>query len=224
MDDRLNASIRHIERPKRLHWRPISEKGFPVPWFVAWIDGKPDFRVADSDKYRRAIQHDLCWMCGQTLGRHKAFVLGPMCAINRTTAEPPCHRECAEYAAKACPFLTKPRMRRNDADRPDEAVNPGGIMITRNPGVVLIWMTRAYQVFRSGAGRLIKLGEPTEIMAYAEGRPATRAELEASINSGLPLLSKEAALDGPEGIAALADAVKRADAMFKQLLPMMRAA
>ena len=87
--NRLNASIAHIPLPKRLRWAPISETGYPVPWFVDWIDGKPDFRVMDGRKYDRAIKHDLCWLCGQTLGRFKVFTAGPMCAVNRTSGEPP---------------------------------------------------------------------------------------------------------------------------------------
>ncbi len=219
MDDRLNASIRDIPRPKRMRWQPISPAGYPVPWFVAWIDGVPDFRVADQEKFMRALRRDLCWLCGQTLGRHKAFVIGPMCAVNKTTAEPPCHRECAEYALRACPFLTKPRMRRNEEDRPPEAIDPAGVMIKRNPGCVLLWMTRSYQVERAANGVLIKLGDPTELVPYAEGRIATRAELDASITSGLPILSKIAAQEGRRAMEALQRQVSEADALLKRLLP-----
>ena len=60
-----------------------------------------------------------CWLCGQTLGKHMTFPIGPMCAITRTTAEPPSHLACAEYAVKACPFLSQPRMRRNERDLPE---------------------------------------------------------------------------------------------------------
>src|SRR5262245_17927108 len=112
----LNASIRDIPLPARMARLPISPAGYPVPWFVATIKGEPDFRVIGPDKIARAVRADLCWLCGQTLGRFKAFVGGPMCAVNRTSAEPPSHRECAEYAVRACPFLTRPRMRRNEKD------------------------------------------------------------------------------------------------------------
>lgn len=219
MDDRLNASIADIPRPKRLQYRPISPAGYPVPWFVAWFDGVPDFRVADQEKLVRALRNDLCWLCGQTLGRHKAFVIGPMCAVNRTTAEPPCHRDCAEYALRACPFLIKPRMRRNEQDRPAVAIDPPGVMLTRNPGCALLWMTGTYQMTRTRNGPLIKLGEPTEIVPYAEGRIATRAELNASITSGLPFLSKIAAQEGHHAMEALNRQVNEADALLKRLLP-----
>lgn len=41
------------------------------------------------------------------------------------------------------------------------------------------------------------------IIAFAEGRRATRAEVEASIYSGLPILEGQAAEEGPAAVAAL---------------------
>src|SRR5262245_23013157 len=135
---KLNASICDIPIPERMRHRPVSATGYPVPWFVAWINGEPDFRIVDPPKVGRAVRGDLCWLCGQTLGsRHKAFILGPMCSVNLVSSEPPSHRTCAEYAVAACPFLTKPRMRRNDKDQPTETREPGGLMVHRNPGVAL---------------------------------------------------------------------------------------
>jgi hypothetical protein len=32
------------ELPLRMRGLPLDERGYPVPWFVAWIDGKPEFR------------------------------------------------------------------------------------------------------------------------------------------------------------------------------------
>src|SRR5688500_69447 len=94
------------------------ERGYPVPWFVSWLDGKPEFRVADASKFRLALRERRCWVCGERTKRRKdnwpdlTFVLGPMCTITRTTAEPPCHFECAEFSAMACPFLSMPKAKR----------------------------------------------------------------------------------------------------------------
>src|SRR5437764_29347 len=96
--------------PSRLKLLPVDERGFPVPWFVAWIDGKPDFRVVDQRKMAIAVSEKRCWVCGDFLGRYMAFVIGPMCAVNRVSSEPPSHRECAEFSVRACPFLTKPKV------------------------------------------------------------------------------------------------------------------
>jgi len=199
----LNASIRAIPIPDRMRSRPVSSTGYPVPWFVAWLNGEPDFRCVDAPKVSRAVRGKLCWLCGQMLGRHLAFTIGPMCAVNRVSSEPPSHRDCAEYAVKACPFLVRPRMRRNDKDRPAEAFEPGGVMIRHNPGVSLVWITSGYKTFRADGGWLFNIGPPEQVHFYAEGRPATRAEVLASIETGLPLLREVAERQGHEAVVAL---------------------
>lgn len=196
--------------PARIKALATDHRGFPVPWFVAWIDGAPDFRVVGPGKVVQAVRQQLCWICGQRLGAFKTFVIGPMCAVNRVSSEPPSHRDCAEFAAKACPFLIKPRMRRNDKDMPPEARNPGGVMIARNPGVALVWVTRSFKPFRAEGGVLFEVGDPASVEWYAEGRAATRAEVMASIDSGLPLLRAAAEPEGPSAVWELARCIARA--------------
>lgn len=197
-----------LEIPARIKKLQRNEKGYPVPWFVQWIDGKPDFRVMDGDKWRAAIEYKLCWICGEGMGKFKAFVIGPMCAVNRTSGEPPSHRECAEYAAKACPFLVEPKRVRREKGLP-EGDCVGGISLARNPGVALVWITASYEVFPVKAepgvagGYLIELGDPIEVLWYAEGREATRGEVMASIESGLPLLETEAKKESQEAMDQL---------------------
>ncbi len=213
--EKLNQAIWSIPMPDRIKRLPISDTGFPIPFFVAWIDGKPDFRVIGPDKLPQAVNRKLCWVCGQPLGQFKAFPIGPMCAITRTISEPPCHLECAEYAVQACPFLANPRMRRNEKNLPPEYQEPAGTMILRNPGATCIWVTKDFRAFRSGTGVLFQLGDPSSVHWFAEGRKATRAEVQHSIDTGLPLLTAEAEKDGPEGVAELKRHIERA----KPLLP-----
>ena len=179
--------------PPRIAKLPVNKAGYPTPWFVAWVDGVPDFRVVGPGKLDDAIEYQLCWLCGQHRGANAAFVIGPMCSVNRISAEPPSHRDCAIYAATACPFLTTPGMRRRDNNLPEDASEPDGEMIRRNPGVALVWITRTWRTLHHY--RLFDVGEPTETLWYAEGRPATRAEVLASIESGLPILQDSAAQD-----------------------------
>src|SRR6516164_3611940 len=94
--------------PDKLKHLPIDERGYPVPWFVDWVDGKPEFRAMDGRKFRDAIKKRLCWVCGDRLGINLAFLAGPMCGINRTSAEPPSHYICAAWSARNCPFLNNP--------------------------------------------------------------------------------------------------------------------
>lgn len=171
---------------------PLDDRGYPVPWFVAWQDGKPEFRAMDPLKLIKAVKQKLCWVCGERMGVNVCFVAGPMCGINRTSSEPPSHLDCARWSAQNCPFLSNPRMVR----REDETLNNArftaegaGVAIARNPGVAMLWITRQYEVFNDGKGRpLIQMGEPESVEWWACGRVATRAEVVESIESGLPNL------------------------------------
>jgi hypothetical protein len=135
--------------PDRMKDLPLDERGYPVPWFVAWIDGKPEFRAVDPNKFVEAVNQKLCWVCGRRLGNHFCFVSGPMCGITRTTSEPPSHMECGEWSARNCPFLGNP----NAVRREDEVINnakmrenTAGIALVRNPGVAMTWMTREVDI------------------------------------------------------------------------------
>jgi len=194
-----------MEMPERIAALPRDEKGRPVPWFVHWEDGIPDFRVIEAGKIVTAVRDGRCWVCGQKLGRCLAFVIGPMCAVNRVSSEPPSHRDCAVFSAQACPFLSTPRMHRNEKDLPPEnAYRKGaGIPLDRNPGVALVWMTLSFKPFKTEGGVLFDLGPPLETLWYCQGRPATRAEIMHSIETGLPALLELANVDGPEAVKDL---------------------
>jgi len=194
--------------PRRIAQLPIDDRGYPVPWFVHWADGKPDFRVVGSGKVRAAIQHSACWICGQTLGSFKTFLIGPMCAINRISGEPPSHTECARFAAAACPFLVRPLARRREAGIPEESsFSPTGL--TRNPGVALLWTTAGYRAILGLGGevlfRLLPPVPPAErnVEWWREGRRATREEVLESIESGYPALFELAEKDGPDAVTVL---------------------
>lgn len=195
------------EMPRRIAELPVDAVGRPVPWFVAWIDGKPDFRVVGPGKLQQALKGSLCWVCGRGFagGEDRAWLIGPMCTVNLVTAEPSSHLDCAVWSGRNCTFLITPNMVRRDRHMPEGAVNPAGIMIRRNPGASVVWVTgyRAWKAEREGRGYLFRLGPAKRALWFAEGREATRAEVLASIDSGLPLLRDMAEKDGPEAVAEL---------------------
>jgi hypothetical protein len=210
--------------PLRIAALPRDQRGYPVPWFVIWMkdgepqkrgEGEPDFRILFPKAREIAVKRQFCWICGEKMGVHQVFAIGPMCAINRTTQEPPSHRECVQWAMKACPFLAHPGRRRDDRDLPDEDnLYVAGTMIERNPGVTCLWES-GFRIFNAGNGWLIGLGSPKRIDWWTLGRQATRAEVEASIESGYPFLFEAAKKDGLEAIHELGRL--RLEAM--QLLP-----
>lgn len=215
-----NGQIDRAAMPERIKALPVL-RGFPVPWFVAKVDGEYDFRVMDPAKLRDAVKYGLCWVCGERLGRHKAFVIGPMCGINHTSAEPPSHVDCARFSARHCPFLSRPKMkRREDELTRDAATRVAGRMLSRNPGACGVWHVVQYETFGDGrGGRLFDVGEPMAVEWYAEGRAATRAEVEASIASGIHLLEEQCDTEPtPRQVAAArAELVTRRKALERWL-------
>jgi hypothetical protein len=192
------------EIPKRMQHLPLTAAGHPIPFFVAYVNGKPDFRVMDADAFETSMNRRACWLCGRRItGVTAAFVIGPMCAVNRISAEPPSHVDCALYAARACPFLSNPEKVRRDSHMPENVGTAAGIGISRNPGVALVWVTRHFAVVEDGNGYLFQIGEPTRTFWLARGRDATREEVMASIDSGLPILQEMARDEGPDAEADL---------------------
>lgn len=191
-----------VDMPDRIAGLPRDSRGFPVPRFVYWTEaGEPDFRMIKPGWMTECIKHNRCWLCGGHMGRHMAFVIGPMCCVNRVNAEPPSHYDCARFAARNCPFLTKPKMRRNAKDMPPEHIPAPGLPIDRNPGVCAIWVTSSYKPYKAGRqvgedGVLFDLGPATRLEFWCEGRPATRAEVDESVRTGLPLLQAVADAEG----------------------------
>jgi hypothetical protein len=205
--------------PPRVARLPVSPEGYFVPWFV-WFrdDGTPDFRVVAPGKVGIAYRQRRCWICGEHLGRHLSFVAGPMCGVNRTSAEPPSHRDCAIFAATACPFLSQPRMRRNDKGLPEERTYNEGA-IPRNPGVSMVWTTGSYKPFTvprtdGSAGNLFTMGEPEEVLWFCQGRAADRIEVMDSVGSGMPILRAAADHDGPA-------AHKELDSLYQSFLKLL---
>jgi hypothetical protein len=236
-DQTMTTIAEHLRKdltplPARLRQLPIDHRGYPVPWFVQWVDARgretdamtrgaiPEFRLMDGRKWARAVREGRCWVCGDLLGVYKTFVVGPMCGINRTTTEPPSHLECAEWSAVNCPFLVRPRMVRRDNDGLHATAEViGGVGLDRNPGVALLWTTKQFAVWRDDAGKpLIRIGDPTAVRWYAEGRPATRAEVVASVAGGLPFLRALAEEQDRAEPGAIAELETRA-AAFEALYP-----
>jgi hypothetical protein len=203
--------------PERMRHLPVDPiRGFVVPWFVTWIDGKPEFRLTGPEKRITAVNQNRCWVCGGKLTRERSFVIGPMCTVNRVSAEPPSHHECATYSAQNCPFLTKPHMVRREDDLTRSCKeNVAGVMIASNPGVIAVWNCLDYKVIPAPAkddrdAWLIQVGEPYSVEWYKEGRTATHDEVSQVMVDRLPILSEMAREEGQEALLALGRAIDKA--------------
>jgi hypothetical protein len=213
--------LSQADMPASIRRLPVDARGYPIPFFVDYVDGQPEFRAADMRKLQACVKESRCWVCGEPLHRSRvgfkstlAFAIGPMCGINRISSEPPSHVDCAEWSARNCPFLARPYMRR----REDEHFNAEkfadrqrGVALLRNPGVVLVWYTDVYAVVPTANGPLFSVGPLTRPPTWwAEGRPATREEIHHSIETGLPALRAACELEPtPERRAAAVAALER---------------
>jgi hypothetical protein len=188
------------EAPPAIRRLPVDARGFPVPFFVAWLDGKPDHRIVEPIKLMRCVREGLCWICGQKLTRPAVCVIGPMCGVNHVSSEPPSHEACARFAVQGCPFMSRPNMRRREAGLPPELVAAPGVM--HNPGLSLLWWTERVEVFKAAGPRshrrLFDIGDPLRVEWWTEGRLATRDEAEAALAVGLPKLMAQAGGDAAE--------------------------
>jgi hypothetical protein len=187
--------------PQRIRALPRDARGWPVPRFVEWFDGKPDFRVMNPAHMARCIQRKKCWICGEPLGRWLVFVLGPMCVVNVLTSEPPSHFDCAQYAARVCPFLAMPSASYRPAR--DGSEPPPGIMLAHNPGVCALWTCREYKVEKVGKGVLFKPGAATKVEWWSNGRGATAPEIAQAVGKGMRHLCATAIAEGNGAVEAL---------------------
>jgi ferredoxin len=187
--------------PDRIAALPVDHRGFPIPWFVAWQDGKPVFPAMDPEKMAKAIKDSRCWVCGQPLGRYKVYVVGPMCIANRVSSEPPSHLDCARFAAENCPFLANPNMKRVPIEKYEGTTeNVAGIMIPRNPGVTAVATCEGPLIWhRDGPGVLFDVAPIISVEWF---------------DSGLPILRDMAAQEGPAALAHLAECEASARALF----------
>jgi len=212
--------------PERMRRLPVDARGYPVPYFVAWFDaagaatkrgvGTPDFRMVHPGTIARCHTDALCWVCGQPLGSYKSFVIGPMNALSRTSSEPPSHLDCADFSARACPFLVHPNEKRREKRIPGEWHKPDGQTISCHPRMAVVWTVKRYQVRQVRSDVVFDVGTPEHVRWYTEGRLATRAEVVASIDSGLPRLYENAK---PRGQGGADDIKRRYDASMALVPP-----
>jgi hypothetical protein len=107
--------------PERMSRLPRDARGLPIPYaqFVG-SDGTPDFRVLDAHKVEHCLVFRRCGLCGDPMGRHLHFIGGPRCVAHGIFHDPPMHKECAEFALRACAHLNRSKGKYSSAPLPSE--------------------------------------------------------------------------------------------------------
>lgn len=189
----MNHKLENVVLPERIKALPVDDRGFPVPYFVAIVDGKPDHRITDPNKLVACVSQGLCWVCGQPLHNDITFIVFPMCAANSITDEPPAHYECNKFSCTYCPHLSNPKAKRNTHHLPGELVrSETGIDNTGLP-VQGIWTPycNEYQIEPTSTSLLFRLATPEKVEWYYEGRLATKEEVLSNFNVRIPVLERQ---------------------------------
>lgn len=175
--------------PDCMAGRPVDRRGFPVPWFVTVKDenGDWDFAQVEKTRWDAAFEYNRCWVSGEPLGAYKSFVSGPLGVVNLIAGDPPVKKELALWSVKVCPFLSRPLARRSEKDLGDITVSAHqGFAVNRNPGVTAIYTTKSHARVNSA---VVRMGPLEDITWWCQGRPATRTEVQASLDEGLRIIA-----------------------------------
>lgn len=154
--------------PQALRQRPRSPSGqLPIPYTVPVIDGVPDFRVSDGEKWLECVTRGLCPLCGEEIKGNFWFVGGPLCHENRLFLDPGMHRDCAEYALQVCPFLASPKGHYANLGQrpPPEGFTVFPIVGPTRPDVFMLGRARSYRV----SGALILADRWLEVVWWRDG-------------------------------------------------------
>lgn len=160
--------------PARLAARPRDPRGLPIPYVVLMVNGVPDFRITDLERWAAAVSQHRCGLCGQPLGAWSAFIGGPKSMASHCFTDSAMHRDCAEFAIKVCPYLALPSMKRTSQRAEHEGVLLTTIeeVVEERPAYFGLGITRQYGVEtmpESGA-LFVRAGPWESLTWYREGQ------------------------------------------------------
>lgn len=194
--------VSSIPIPERLARRPRDSRGYPIPASVQ-IDaqGKPDFRVTDVRQWQSLVSRRCCALCAEPLGRHLAFVGGPLSHKSRFFTDAAMHKECAEYALKVCPFLAAPRFKFANpehlrvAEGQELVIN--GLASDTRPERFFLGITRGFQVV-SVSGEIVLQAEPWESTTWwRQGEPMAQDEAPSTMTEPVPSADRSVSDERP---------------------------
>lgn len=93
-------------------------------------------------------------------------------------------------------------------------------MLEHNPGVTLLWTTKAYNIVKDGrGGYLISIGQAEHVKWYCRGREASVEEITKAIEKGYPKLRAMAETEGDEALTDLSRAREKFQTLVNQWPP-----
>lgn len=160
--------------PPIMQHLPLDERGYPIPYFVSIVDGKPEFRYQDGRKREAMINHNLCFICGKKLhDKSYWFLTGPAGLLNQVGSDAPMHEDCARFSLSACPHMVYQNAERRENGAPIEKA--AGLIREKPPVMYLIKADKVdVERYREGKQESVyfryrTLKDKTEKYAYHNG-------------------------------------------------------
>jgi hypothetical protein len=176
--------------PPRMRTLPRDADGQPIPHLVTKVATKFETTLGPDLALTTLFAQKRCWLCGEQLGRYAAFVGDPLTSVTRVSRTPPAHHDCAKYAAVT------------------------GLLQPKTLKVSLVWVTRDYGMRRTADGHVFAVGDAEQAFWFSDGRGATREEVTAAMQEGLPDLYEIAKRGGDAALGGLDLQVARASRQF----------
>ena len=136
--------------PKIMAHLKTDDRGYPIPYFVPIVNGKPEFRYQDIFKREACLKRKLCSICGKKLFKKSYwFISGPWGLKNKTASDAPMHEDCARFSIATCPHLIYQKAdRRTDipADSP---------LIAEKPDIIFLIKADKYEAKKTEKHKII---------------------------------------------------------------------
>ncbi len=135
----------NIAIPKELAHLKVDHRGYPIPFFVSYQNGVPEFRFLNITKQHFILENKLCGICGKKLNKDYSYVIsGPKGYENKISSDSAMHRVCAEFSLQACPhlYLEKAERRTNDDLGKAIAAKPSIVIMDKPEKLFLIKISK----------------------------------------------------------------------------------
>lgn len=104
------------------------------------------------------------------MGRHVAFIGGPLCYLNRYFLDGPMHRDCALFAVQVCPHIILSKAQYREADR---QVPDGMTLVDHQlgdkPDRFMVGMTTKYEILEHQGSPLYRAAPWDEVSWWRDG-------------------------------------------------------
>lgn len=142
-----------------------TDRGYPIPYFAAFVDGRVDFRMMDAKRQRVCMAYRKCAVCSKPLDEIAYLITGPLGLSNRVSSDTWMHKACAEFSLSACPHLAYLKHERREGDMPSSTFESPG-MDANKPKEIYLVKTDKYRIISPASQGVLINYRPLAFLRY----------------------------------------------------------